>query len=115
VWEALEPYDPVHVSCNVYGHACPVFFCQSGTTETRESRRDGRYIPRAVMLAVARRDNYHCQLCTKYLKDNELHFDHIIPVSRGGPTTAENIRLLCGRCNRRKSDSLEELLYRPGA
>ena len=31
--------------------------------------------------------------------------DHIIPRSRGGRTTPENLRLLCSICNRRKSNS----------
>src|SRR3989344_1926994 len=44
------------VACEATGHACPVFFLQSGATETREPRRESRHIPRAVMLQVVRRD-----------------------------------------------------------
>jgi 5-methylcytosine-specific restriction endonuclease McrA len=32
----------------------------------------------------------------------KLHFDHVIPVSRGGASTVANIQLLCGACNRAK-------------
>ena len=40
--------------------------------------------------------------------DNDIHFDHIIPWSKGGPTEENNIQLLCGLCNRKKSDKFEE-------
>lgn len=98
------------VGCRATGHACPVFFVQSGATETKESRAEGRSIPRQVMLKVVRRDNHVCQSCHTYVPDDQVEFDHIIPFSRGGPTTVENIRLLCRTCNRKKSNSLSELL-----
>ena len=62
------------------------------------------------MLKVVRRDSQRCQMCNKYVHDNEIEFDHIIPFSKGGPTTTENIRILCRSCNRKKSDSLKEIL-----
>jgi 5-methylcytosine-specific restriction endonuclease McrA len=42
--------------------------------------------------------------------DDEIEFDHVIPHSRGGPTTPENLRILCRPCNRKKRDSLKGLL-----
>ena len=109
-WEYLSQFDENHVGCEIYGHVCPVFINQSGATETKESRKQGRYLPRDIMLKVVRRDNQICQICFENVRDDELEFDHIIPVSKGGPTTVENIRLLCRTCNRKKSDSLDELL-----
>ncbi|MBF0103144.1 MAG: HNH endonuclease, partial [Desulfobacterales bacterium] len=35
-----------------------------------------------------------------------LEYDHIIPVSKGGSNTARNIELLCEKCNREKSDKI---------
>ena len=55
--EELRDYSPEDVGCRIYGHCCPVFFVQSGATETKEGRREGRAIPREVMLQVFRRDN----------------------------------------------------------
>jgi transposase len=40
--------------------------------------------------------------------DEDIHFDHIIPWSKGGPTEENNIQLLCGTCNRKKSDKFDE-------
>jgi hypothetical protein len=109
-WKFALQFDEKEISCNVWGHVCPVFFCQSGATETKEERRMGRDIPREIMLKVVRRDNYTCQRCGKHLLDNEIEFDHIIPVSRGGPTSVENIRILCRPCNRAKSSSSSEFV-----
>lgn len=38
--------------------------------------------------------------------------DHLIPWSRGGPTTIENLAMLCGPHNRRKSNHMPSMLYR---
>lgn len=62
------------------------------------------------MLKVVRRDNHICQSCYQYVRDDEIEFDHVIPVSKGGPTTVDNLQLLCRECNRKKSNSLNEFL-----
>ncbi len=90
--------------CNVFGHICPVFFAAEASTETSTERRHGRYISFEVKMRVVRRDNYTCQHCEKHLKDNEVEFDHIIPISKGGSSEEHNIRLTCFDCNRDKSD-----------
>lgn len=89
--------------CSVFGHLCPVFFTNEPLTETNELRRIGRNIPRHIMLRVVRRDNSQCQICGKLLKDNEIQFDHIIPISKGGSSEEHNIRVTCLGCNRNKS------------
>ena len=64
-----------------------------------------RLIPTAVKLAVWKRDGGRCVTCGS--TDN-LHFDHIIPWSRGGSSlTAQNIQLLCARHNLEKRDHIE--------
>ena len=97
-------------SCNVFGHMCPVFFVAEPYTETIETRRSGRYIPRDIMLKVVRRDGQICQDCHQNVPDTQIEFDHIIPVSKGGPVTVANLRVLCKKCNRKKSSSLNEVL-----
>lgn len=48
------------------------------------------------------RDNSTCQYCGKKKARTELNLDHVIPKSRGGRTTWENIVCSCIRCNLRK-------------
>lgn len=110
LFEALESYESEDVQCKIFGHSCPVFFTQSGATETADCRPEGRYIPREVMLKVVRRDNHVCQACHGYVPDDQVEFDHVIPFSKGGATTVQNLRLLCRTCNRKKSNSMDGLL-----
>jgi 5-methylcytosine-specific restriction endonuclease McrA len=79
-----------------------VFFVNEPFTETEERRRIGRRIPRHIMMRVVRRDNNQCQLCGKVLKDDEIEFDHIIPVALGGSSEEQNLRVACFDCNRSK-------------
>lgn len=61
--------------------------------------RDARAIPQDVKIEVAQRDEGKCRQCGSTA---ELHFDRVIPWSKGGANTATNIQLLCGPCNRLK-------------
>ncbi len=64
-----------------------------------------RIIPTGVKLAVWKRDGGRCCECGA---TDELHFDHVLPFSKGGTSlTAENVQLLCARHNLRKSDRIE--------
>lgn len=99
-----------NASCRVFGHLCPAFFVAEPLTETKDLRKHSRSIPRDVMLKVVRRDGQICQKCFEGVPDNLVEFDHVIPFSRGGTSTVDNIRLLCRDCNRGKSDSLEQIL-----
>jgi 5-methylcytosine-specific restriction endonuclease McrA len=55
-------------------------------------------------------EGYECPLCKKKFKGHrgfaELHADHKKAVANGGLTTWENLRLLCGPCNLKKSKSV---------
>ncbi|MST32702.1 hypothetical protein GHK86_08205 [Acidimicrobiaceae bacterium USS-CC1] len=60
-------------------------------------------IPDDLRLLVWTRDQGRCRRCGS---TSELQLDHIIPWSRGGATTAENLEVLCGPCNRQKGASV---------
>ncbi len=60
-------------------------------------------IPEAVRTEVWRRD---CGRCVNCESCEQLEFDHIIPVSRGGATAARNLQLLCKQCNLRKASRI---------
>lgn len=64
-----------------------------------------RVIPTHVKLEVWQRDKGKCVICGA---EDELHFDHIIPYSKGGTSLlADNIQLLCARHNLAKRDNIE--------
>ncbi len=65
----------------------------------------GRLIPTRIKLEVWKRDRGKCVMCGA---NDELHFDHILPYSRGGTSlAAENVQLLCVRHNLEKRDNIE--------
>ncbi|MDA0269806.1 MAG: HNH endonuclease signature motif containing protein [Chloroflexi bacterium] len=70
--------------------------------EAVEGGRRAR-IPDEVRAFVWHRDDGRCVRCGS---EGDLQFDHVIPVVKGGGVAAENIQVLCGDCNRRKSDSI---------
>jgi stress response protein SCP2/uncharacterized tellurite resistance protein B-like protein len=57
---------------------------------------ESRHIPQDVKTAVWQRDGGRCAQCKA---DTYLEFDHIIPHSKGGANTVNNIQLLCRKCN----------------
>lgn len=67
----------------------------------RKGKRES--IPKEVKVAVWQRDQGICVQCGS--REN-LEFDHIVPVARGGSNTERNIQLLCADCNREKGASL---------
>lgn len=96
--------------CRVFGHICPVYFVAESFTETKDLRSRSRSIPRDVMLKVVRRDGQICQRCYQPVPDDQVEFDHIIPFSKGGSSTTENLRLCCRSCNRQKTNSIDEIV-----
>lgn len=79
--------------------------------QTRVSRRElrdlshVRMIPSAVKLEVWKRDRGRCVKCGR---QENLHFDHDLPFSRGGTSLlARNIQLLCARHNLAKKNRIE--------
>ncbi len=60
-------------------------------------------IPRDVVDAVYRRDGARCVYCGS---TENLQLDHIIPFSKGGATSLENLQLLCQKCNLEKSNKI---------
>ncbi|MFT4032834.1 MAG: HNH endonuclease [Siphonobacter sp.] len=67
------------------------------------------YLPyRGVMLTrqnIFRRDANRCQYCGR---TDELTLDHVIPKSRGGKSSWDNLTTACKRCNSRKGDFTPE-------
>ena len=51
-------------------------------------------------------ENYHTTC--KYCGSEGHHIDHIVPLSKGGLHTKDNLQMLCAPCNRGKGDMLPE-------
>jgi 5-methylcytosine-specific restriction endonuclease McrA len=57
---------------------------------------------------ILMRDRYTCQYCMKVGPSGELTLDHVIPRSRAGETTWENLVACCIQCNNRKGNRTPE-------
>lgn len=83
--------------------------------KSKEEKKKREYIDRPgripnlrLRYAVLKRDNFKCKLCGASPATNptvELQVDHIIPWSKGGKTTIDNLQTLCSWCNLGKFDS----------
>ena len=64
-----------------------------------------KFPPRQVRFSrrnIYTRDNHTCQYCGRVPPKDELTVDHVIPRSRGGQTTWENVVAACAPCNLKK-------------
>jgi 5-methylcytosine-specific restriction endonuclease McrA len=62
--------------------------------------------PAFTRFNVFLRDCWHCQYCGDPYKTHQLTFDHVIPRSRGGRTSWDNIVSACKPCNTKKGNKL---------
>lgn len=61
-------------------------------------------------MTVYEKQNHKCPICMKNgitteYKLDEMEGDHIIPWSKGGHTTIDNLQMLCKKCNSTKSNT----------
>ena len=75
---------------------------------------DGRVVPRARPVppltnrALFSRDQNHCLYCGVHFPEQVLTRDHVVPRSRGGGDTWDNVVAACRRCNHHKGNRLLE-------
>lgn len=74
--------------------------------------RQYRHIPRNTRPLSRKniflRDGYTCQYCQQVFPASQLTLDHVIPRSKGGPTSWENLVACCIECNKKKGDRTPE-------
>lgn len=73
--------------------------------QARYSAHGSGKIPEDLRMAVFERDGWVCLDCGA---DDNLCCDPVIPVSRGGETSFENLQTLCIPCHRRKKDRVRK-------
>jgi hypothetical protein len=67
---------------------------------------------------LLRRDRHTCAYCGQRFQERDLQCEHIVPQSRGGPSSWMNLVAACGACNGAKAARTPEearmpLLYLP--
>lgn len=73
--------------------------------EYRRIPRQTRALSRKNILL---RDRFTCQYCGHVFSASELTLDHVMPRSRGGKSSWENLVTSCRRCNNHKGDRLPD-------
>lgn len=68
----------------------------------RRYDRARRPVVRLTRKNVMLRDGYLCQYCASRLPTRDLNIDHVLPRSRGGPDSWENLVTACRVCNLKK-------------
>ena len=71
--------------------------------------------PKFCRRSIFLRDRYCCQYCGKKFPTELLTFDHVVPRSKGGKTTWDNILTACLSCNGLKSDQDANMSGKKGA
>ena len=66
-------------------------------------------IPRWMRRAVMLRDGLLCQICLLPVDASDVHLDHLIPFSLGGPTTVPNLRVTHSSCNVHRGNRAEAI------
>lgn len=82
---------------------------ESKLTASAFAKEQRLLMTRKLREFIKNRDNFTCCACgnSTHAEPNLLlEIDHIIPVSKGGCTTEDNLQTLCWKCNRAKSDKI---------
>lgn len=90
---------------NVFRYILKLSIKNGNSNNDNLSLEHRRLIPSDVKQLVWKRDQGKCVLCGSI---TNLHFDHDLPFSKGGTSlSANNVRLLCLKCNLTKSNKIE--------
>lgn len=93
---------------NHYARHCRA--CIAKVEVAYRARRKAGTVGVLIRRFVIERDGARCQVCSVQTRaahdchgrDDATEVDHIVPVRRGGPSDASNLRVLCRKCNRAK-------------
>ena len=120
-----QSYEPIHV-CSARRAIVLVFRGRAEVVESRDENirsvteefpvpsvvRLGFYVrvpPKPLTLSkrnVLKRDSFQCQYCGT--RTGPMTVDHVLPKTRGGRDTWENMVCACLKCNNRKGDRTPE-------
>ncbi len=89
-----------------YLHAARLAFRVPSVIRLLEYRRIPHQTRALSRKNILLRDRNTCQYCGTVLASSELTLDHVVPRSRGGTSTWENLVACCHPCNRKKGNRL---------
>ena len=70
-------------------------------------RAPSSFFSEDVRLAAFMRCGGLCESCGRKLRPGSYQYDHVVPVSIGGPSTAANCQVLCRQCHNDKTAKLD--------
>lgn len=77
------------------------------TKQGKRSRQERATLSvRIDRVAIYQRDLGVCHVCGKSVDPTQFHLDHVVPISRGGTHTPDNVRVAHPHCNLRKAARL---------
>lgn len=104
-WESFEPNNTtLQKFCS---DNCRLVYKREQQRErTKQSLIDGSgHAYLRLRFEVFRRDGFACQYCGRTAKEDiKLHIDHILPKSKGGSLSMDNLITACYECNEGKRD-----------
>ncbi|MBZ5726369.1 MAG: HNH endonuclease [Acidobacteriia bacterium] len=115
-WQAANP-DKQRRSIQRWREANPAIL--SAHSAKRRALTRGATVgdPKAVAAIYEKaksKRRVRCAYCGRYPRVGERHVDHVIPLAKGGPHTAANLRITCAQCNLSKGvKTAEEFLSCP--
>lgn len=72
----------------------------------RRARRSGVHVQEIDRAEIIARDASTCHICREICSPDEIHLDHIVPLSRGGEHAEANLAVSHAICNQRKGTRL---------
>lgn len=81
---------------------------QHDARSKRRATRVGVEVGNVARAWIIERDESTCYLCGKVCDRSEIHIDHIVPISKGGPHIESNLAVTCRTCNIAKRDTLTD-------
>lgn len=93
--EVVEMRDGEWIKCISMNYKCPSII------RLRSNNRHAKPKIQLNRKNIMKRDNFKCMYCGS---TSELTIDHIVPKSKGGKTTWENLVTACNPCNNRKDN-----------
>ena len=103
--DILHSEDAVSIASGKQSMNIPTVIRLNRTNYVKVHRFEPKYSKRGIHC----RDNFTCAYCGVSFRESDLTIDHIVPRSKGGPSTWSNCITACRKCNAYKADfSIEE-------